>query len=342
MKRFRGMRQLFFLFTSLLFGSFPCMSAEVSAEACADTSAYASISDKETLDTLVQQKLISSRAARIILQASTTQFRVQVLINKNAKEPKAVVFLGENHACKSQITNAAGEAVVDEFSFRGYESVQANSCISKAAICCLLPVLHTLYSCSQLCTRSESVIFLSNARPIENLKAVWLEEDHAPSCAENLTYAECATYFGSCITSTILDALIPGSVVIKPLTFLTYAVGYGCLWGATFAGCAIEEYADDESNTDYIRWCGGNGLVVDRNKTMTANIVKAFQDNPERKAMLVAVGAAHVQGISRMLVRDHGFTRVELSLSQEKLADVASSSTSAIKNPLMNQEIRER
>lgn len=59
------------------------------------------------------------------------------------------------------------------------------------------------------------------------------------------------------------------------------------------------------------------GFGYARNRTMAANIEKAYQERPEHDAMLTITGKAHLPGIAARLTQEHGFEEIKIpSLDQ--------------------------
>ncbi len=143
-------------------------------------------------------------------------------------------------------------------------------------------------------------------------KAVFLEAGYNPKIQDNLavflypifismaliqkcTSVACHRWPQTRFLSVVNKAPIP---ILKILSdYLVTDIGMRLLWG-------------DNEILDKV-FIFSTGFFYNRNKNMAENIVKGFEDNPERENMLVMMGMAHLNSVKSLLQKKYGFHEVQ-------------------------------
>lgn len=229
--------------------------------------------------------------------ARPLSYTARYLVTPGPK-PRAVVLLGEAHI-KMGTAAKLGKDVVSKFELRGVESFQMKDVFFGRVLGVLINAPRLLLRVLSVGAVKGSTIV--EAKAIDGGHTVLLEKtDHVPLALH------VASVYMSAFFATIYGTFLLGLVgVVVP-----WLTGLAMLFQAHMLLLLPAWFLRAEP----WHWVLHPmiAILTVRDTLMVEGTVRMLKDHPEPEAAVLVMGRAHVRGVERLLVAQHGFLPAEL------------------------------
>ncbi len=248
------------------------------------------MSDLDAFPEEARRALERARAKRL-------SYAVRVV---RAPDGRLVAILGEAHM-KLEEARAIGEAVVRSFELRGVETFQRKQVTLGRALGFCIQAPRTLLRILSLGAVKGSTI--TDAKQLPSGYTVELER--AKSMPLGLHVA--SIYMTGFFVTSFLALIAPFLIPIVPgfaATVLAIAFLFQLHMIALVPGFLLRRYTWSWLLHPFL------GILSPRDVLMANGTVRMLADHPKLPHAVVVMGRAHVSGYERLLVEEHGFTRL--------------------------------
>ncbi len=281
----------------------------------------APLTDSLNLSPLSLNQRLSERQKWVLSEADlrADHLKVEIYTGELLGQPRTAVFLGESHV-KSKLDSDLGKQVIEEFNAYGLEGADSTALWGGRFLDYGLQYLH--FSRKFLAPKmaahgstiddahERAVLRDAERKKDPSLPAITLfalEVGHQPSQKEN-------------IESLILSILTLGQPcwAADQVGRICFALASGHpdeameplqMIGAFLTANYLAQWAIDHAPLPQ-KIVSDIGLVKYRDKTMTQNIIKAYEENSNLDLLLIITGSAHMEGMGKILNQEFGFKKL--------------------------------
>jgi hypothetical protein len=218
-----------------------------------------------------------------------------------APDGRSVAVLGETHL-KFAEAAAIGHAVVARFELRGVETFQQDKVFLGRTLGVLIHVPRVILRALSFGAIKGSTI--TDAKQLPSGYTVELERAKRMPFGLHVTSLYMTGFFTFAFLGMLLPLITPVAPLLAALIVIVL-LAFELHMLLLVPAILLRRHEWSWVIHPFL------GILTLRDRLMSTGTVEMLKDHPQEKSAVVVMGRAHVQGFTRMLVEDHGFTVVE-------------------------------